>query len=78
MRSAIKFKDKFLSETVPGIIKSLKEALGNFVNEVDKTIIETGNTQFGSISLLLQDDIRKNNPEERLKTYHFLEELMQR
>ena len=46
LRSAIKFKDKFLSETVPGIIKSLKEALGNFVNEVDKTIIETGNTRF--------------------------------
>lgn len=72
LRSSIKIKDEFLTQKVPGIIKTLKEALGNFVIEVEKTIIKTGNTQFGSISLFLQDDTQKTSPDELLKTYQLL------
>lgn len=41
--------------------------------QIEKTIFETGNTQFGLISLFLPDDSRNTNSDELLKTYKGLE-----
>ena len=73
LRSSIKIKDDYLSKTIPKIIKSLMEEFQNFLAEIEKMIIETGNEQFGSPILLMQDDIMRNNPDDLLKTYHKLE-----
>lgn len=73
LRASIKLKDDYLSKRIPEVIKFLMEEFKNFLAEVEKMIIETGNAQFGSLSLLMQDDIQRNNPDELLKTYHKLE-----
>ena len=77
LRTSVKKKDVFLTQKIPEIVKTLKKELDNFVKEVEKTITETGNRQFGSVPLFLQDDSKFNNPEELLKSYHGLSALIE-